>query len=90
MEKISAEFKKNEEYTLELTLSEIEFIRRSITGVHEFLHSLNGVKKGQGNYVITNLHGDGGLDDIDLVELEHKIYSQYHDDSGDLVEPNVE
>ena len=30
------------------------------------------------------------LDDIDLVDVEHKIFSQYHDNSGDLIEPNVE
>ena len=89
MEKISLEAKKHEEYTLELTLTEIEFVRRSINGIHDFLRRLYGEGKTH-TFVLYQLYEGAELDDIELVELEHKIYSQYHDNSGDLIEPNVE
>lgn len=78
---------KNGEYTLELTFSEIEFIRRSIAGIHDFLRSLHGEK--DTSIVLYNLYGDIELNDIELMELENKIYSQYHSLEGTIVEQNV-
>ena len=76
------------QYQIELTFDELEFIRRTIEGINEFLLRIHGDHKGQG-FVMYNLDGDIELDDIDLEALNLKIYRQYYDENGEVLEPET-
>ena len=76
------------QYQIELTFDELEFIRRTLEGINEFLLRIHGDHKGQ-SFVMYNLDGDIELDDIDLEALNLKIYRQYYDETGEVLEPET-
>ena len=77
--------KKN--YTIELTFDELQFLRNAVNGIHEFIKCLHGERTKNNSVVMYQLFGDIELEDIDLEELENKIYIQFFDDDGNIKEP---
>lgn len=79
--------KKN--YTIELTFDELQFLRNAVNGIHEFIKCLHGERTKNNSVVMYQLFGDIELEDIDLEELENKIYIQFFDADGTIKEPEV-
>ena len=79
---------KKKEYEIKLTFDELEFIRRSIDGINQFLKCLHGDRQ-ENSWVLYQLYGEIELEDIELVELEDKIYKQYHDEDGTIKKPET-
>ena len=65
------------EYQITLKTSELEFIRRALTGINEFMECLNGWPNSPHEF-----ETDGKQ--IRPGELEEKIFKQYYDEDGKL------
>ena len=78
---------KKKEYEIKLTFDELQFLRNAVNGIHEFIKCLHGERTKNNSVVMYQLFGDIELEDIDLEELENKIYIQFFDDDGNIKEP---
>lgn len=81
---------KNETYRIDFTFSELEFIRNVIDGLGEFLKCIHGDRLSRKGFTLYNLCGNIKLKDIELELLEQRIYEQYHDPYGEILEPEIE
>ena len=80
---------KKKEYEIKFTFDELEFIRNSIDGINQFLKCLHGERQPYIDNVMYQLYGEIELEDIDLGELENKIFKQYHEEDGTIKEPET-
>lgn len=69
---------KEKEYQITLKTSELEFIRRALTGINEFMECLNGWPNSPHEFEL-----DG--EQIRPSELDEKIFKQYYDGDGKLL-----